>query len=190
MAKTFEEMDKSELKAAIAENKLETAVMDLGKHDTKVTANDLRDVLNANVSGEVLAKVVVALKVNKGKTPTDEDKVEFGELRRLVIVTDHNTKTSMEEIEEGRVMLITAGNTLNSDKYTVKLDGQPQYVPNKVIKKLLKIKSRTVLTPDSRTKQVRHITKARFSVTAAVAMTQQELDAKAKEQEATRGLNL
>ena len=191
MSKKFDEMDKSELKEAIIANDLQDEVVALGKHESKVTARDLLAILKDGVT-EVVEDEPEVIKgpPTEPKPVTDEDKVEFNNLRAMYIVSDHDQKTSMEELEEGRVLNVISGNTLNKNGYPVKLDGQPQYLPNKVIKKLKSITSVQVTTPHKGQKTHRLVARPRFSVASAGFMTQQELDAKVKEQEATRGLNL
>ncbi len=127
----------------------------------------------------------------EGTRATNEEVAEFNSFGSLVVITDHQTKASSEEHVEGRILPVPYGNTVTGRlNFNVKLDGLPQVVPNAVIKKLSKIMTSNVLTPNPGSKETKVARKRRFSVAPAGEISEKMLKEKAIEQSATRGLNL
>ena len=183
----FEELNKGPLLELIKENGLEAEVEALGKHESKVTKADLVEILNANVETPVekqeVKKELPKEPVDRGEKADDYIKEEFAKLGRIVIVTDHQTKTSTEEEVIGKVMEVQIGNNIiGKERHVVLLDGQPQLLANAVIRKLGSIMMTSVSTPAGNTKEYRLNSRKRFSIAEVTAPTEEELKALAEKQ--------
>ena len=103
----------------------------------------------------------------------------------MCVVTDHQTGITVEEAGVSPVYRMSWGNKLGSVSVTVRLDGRPQYLHIATIRRL-----REVVNPfvgkDENGKETSKLGDKRFTVTIVDGWTQEQIDAKVKQQ-AARG---
>ena len=144
------------------------------------------------LSGGEVAEVettTVEEKVPSGRIVDPEEKklatAEHNMTQVMCIVTDHQTGITVEEAGVSPVYRMSWGNKLGSASVTIRLDGQPQYLHIATIRRL-----REVVNPfmgkDENGREISKLGNKRFTVTVIDGWTQEQIDAKVKQQ-ATRG---
>jgi len=133
--------------------------------------------------------VAVEEEIPSGRIIDPEEKklatAEHNMTQVMCIVTDHQTGITVEEAGVSPVYRMSWGNKLGSVSVTVRLDGRPQYLHIATIRRL-----REVVNPfvgkDENGKETSKLGDKRFTVTIVDGWTQEQIDAKVKQQ-AARG---
>ncbi|RKY55694.1 MAG: hypothetical protein DRP93_02920 [Candidatus Neomarinimicrobiota bacterium] len=181
----FEDMTKAELAEVAKLYKVEDKVEKLaaerareaGKGKPKVPGNDIYievlEGLKAERAEEAPAEAKVGKKIgnkhsSKGKTLA-QVRSDFLHTKVEVIITDHDTSTSVEEELEGRVVNISWGNKRGKETARIKLNGGPQYVKEGALRAMETIKLSTNLKDKSSR------TKKRFGIDYLAGWTEEKL---------------
>lgn len=196
--KPFSKMNKAELQAAVKSLKLEDKVAEIAADpEAPINAEYVtvleeykaaQDELNADVVAEQEATKAAEQSEDEvlktGQKATTEDKVAYNEVMTRVVITDHENKYVIEDDEHTRTFPVTYGNRFTgAQTFNIILSGDPQYVPNAVLKRLKEIRTTEHLKGPKGEPMVRSI--ERFKVTEVAGFTQDQLDA-LKEKQRTR----
>ena len=181
----FEDMTKAELAEVAKLYKVEDKVEKLaaerareaGKGKPKVPGNDIYievlEGLKAERAEDAPTEAKVGKKIgnkysSKGKTLA-QVRSDFLHTKVEVIITDHDTSTSVEEELEGRVVNISWGNKRGKETARIKLNGGPQYVKEGALRAMETIKLSTNLKDKSSR------TKKRFGIDYLAGWTEEKL---------------
>lgn len=191
MAKSFSQMNKTELIAAATSLGLIDEVTKSAKDPENITNAEYVTVLEAYKAkqDEVNAdakKDIDAAEANatveskdakpKGKVLTSHDRAKLKQVKYKYIVTDHQGGIQIDDDDIGRVLPISYGNLTSGPKvWNVGLHGNEQALPFSVVKKLEEIKM-TVHVKDANGEPAVRL-QQRFRVTKVDGWTQDEIDA-------------
>ena len=199
MAKTFEQMNKTELVESIKSLKLEDKV--IAKDPEKPTNAEYVTTLNDFKDAQAVGNPEGAKQVEENKieakvedTPKGSDapamtkemkkqmQADFLDIKIPVIVTDHDTTQAVDEDSEARTVPISWGNPIiGMTTSNIALHGKMQYIARGALKTLKKIPLATHKKNAAGT-EVSDLSRKRFSVAEVEGWTKDELEAHKKSQ--------
>ena len=188
MAKLFKDMKKEELVAAANSLKLMDEVKKIANDPSKITNAEYvtvleafkakQDELNSEVKEEMDNKErepEAIVDAGKGVSVNAHERAKLKNIKYKYIVTDHQSRNSIEDDDETRTFPIIYGNrTKGPLNWNVGLHGNPQALPFSVAKKLLEIPMVTHIKNAKGEPVAR--TQPRFRVTKVEGWTQDEID--------------
>lgn len=194
MTKSYEKMTKAELVSAIKFLKLENTVN--AKDPDAPTNAEYVTALNAFKATQDPEGIEEQEEKEKPKDTKKAPKRSVEELRDIqvadlsrsinVIVTDHETGTTVDEDEDRRVVEIRWGNPMIGMTTTgIKLDGKPQYVSIGALK-ALKRKKLAGAQKDANGTETVNMDRKRFSVAEVAGWTEDEFAAHKEAQKLKR----
>ena len=188
MAKLFKDMKKEELVAAANSLKLMDEVKKIANDPEKITNAEYvtvleafkakQDELNSDVKEELDKeenKPAEVVKTGKGIKVNAFERAKLKGIKYKYIVTDHQSRNSIEDDDETRTFPILYGNINKGPlNWNVGLHGNPQALPFSVAKKLLEVPMVTQIKNAKGEPVAR--TQSRFRVTKVEGWTQDEID--------------
>ena len=144
--KPFNKMNKTELVASAQALKLEDKVKEIAKDPENpinaeyVTVLEEFKASQAEANGVDDKPMTPDAKPGKVAKATEAEKVAYNETAFYYLVTDHDTSVSIDDDEENRVYEFRWGNSrVGMTTQSVKLNGEPQYLPRGAVKTLERI---------------------------------------------------
>lgn len=188
MAKLFKDMKKEELVAAANSLKLMDEVKKIANDPEKITNAEYvtvleafkakQDELNSDVKEELDKEENKPAEVSEKGAGVKVNAFERAKLKNIkfkYIVTDHQSRNSIEDDDETRTFPILYGNINKGPlNWNVGLHGNPQALPFSVAKKLLEVPMVTQIK-NAKGEPVAK-TQSRFRVTKVEGWTQDEID--------------